>query len=58
MGLTASIGCGDSSTSGLKKSIEYTLRICANLDAHCISRVRENCDELRRNSTTSSYGRT
>nr|XP_033782613.1 antiviral innate immune response receptor RIG-I [Geotrypetes seraphini] len=44
IGLTASIGVGKSRNLGETK--EYICRLCATLDAHVISTVRENAEDL------------
>ena len=49
VGLTASLGVGKSSES--EKAKNHILQICANMDAYCISTVRENEEELEQNVT-------
>jgi hypothetical protein len=49
LGLTASLGVGKSSES--EKAKNHILKICANMDASCVSTVRRNIAELEKNVT-------
>ncbi|XP_031569525.1 interferon-induced helicase C domain-containing protein 1-like, partial [Actinia tenebrosa] len=49
LGLTASLGVGKSTESGKAKN--HILKICANMDAACVSTVNENTEELEKNVT-------
>lgn len=46
IGLTASVGVGKSKS--IKETKEYICKLCAILDAHVISTVRENQEDLQR----------
>ncbi|XP_069095796.1 antiviral innate immune response receptor RIG-I isoform X2 [Pleurodeles waltl] len=46
VGLTASVGVGKSKT--IKETKDYICKLCALLDAHVISTVKENQEELQR----------
>jgi len=49
VGLTASLGVGRANET--EKAKNHILQICANMDAWCISTVRENLEELAQNVT-------
>jgi ATP-dependent RNA helicase DDX58 len=46
IGLTASLGVGDSVTEPL----DHYIKICANLDCGCVIHVKENMEELLRHN--------